>query len=73
MSQASALERKGKRMSTEGRVKPWSWMEDAESSVESLAACAIRSLFFRMRRRILCKSMVEYYERVGESTPYFKT
>ena len=42
----------------EGRVKPWSRMESGSSEEEELEeldfSLAIRSLFFSIRRRILC-------------------
>ena len=50
-TQACAKERKGRRMRTEGRVKPWS--SSAVGSAEGSLALERRSLFFRTRRRIL--------------------
>lgn len=51
-SQASAVERKGRRKIMDGRVKPWSWMSSGGSEEADLA-CEMRSLFFSTWRRFL--------------------
>ena len=52
-NQSSAEERKGRRMRTEGRVKPWSWTSSGSASGLIFVAREIRSLFLSTRRRFL--------------------
>lgn len=53
-NQSSADERNGRRMSTEGRVNPWSWTSSrGGASGFACAARVSRSLFLRTRRRFL--------------------
>jgi hypothetical protein len=54
LNQSRAEERKGRRIRTVGRVKPWSWTSSGGgASGSAFAARVRRSLFLRTRRRFL--------------------